>query len=91
MDVFSKCLWAKPLKSKSGKKVAKKLKKYLLHVNVDALQIDKGKSFYDTQVKTSLTKVDKLHFSLKNDGINYIMCMLMLYKTKFLGIQWCLF
>jgi len=53
VDVFSKFSWAKPLKSKSGKEVAQKL----------------GKEFYNTQVKTLLTKFDILHFSSENDDI----------------------
>lgn len=69
IDVFSKKVWASPLKNKTGAEVAKALAPILMDSAVQALQTDKGKEFYNSDVRRILDRFGINHFSSENDNI----------------------
>lgn len=69
IDVFSKFAWAIPLKTKKGKDVAMALSQVLEESSCRALQTDKGKEFYNSEVQTLLKKHSVHHFSTNNEDI----------------------
>lgn len=69
IDVFSKFAWAFPLKNKSGSKVAHALNQVFRQRKCRALQTDKGKEFYNREVKNLMLTLNIKHFSTENDDI----------------------
>src|SRR5215472_15856948 len=52
IDAFSKYLWAKPLKSKTGEEVTRAMKEILKERRPSNLQTDHGKEFYNSQFQS---------------------------------------
>ena len=69
IDVFSKKAWVAPLKNKSGLEVSKALAPILLESKPGYLQTDKGKEFYNSEVKKVLNSMGVTHFSSENETI----------------------
>ena len=69
IDVFSKYGWARALKSKEGIEVAKHLKTILTERKCRAMQSDKGREFYNVNVKKLFEAKGIKHFSTENDDI----------------------
>lgn len=69
IDVFSKYGWARALKSKEGTEVAKHLKAILTERKCRAMQSDKGKEFYNSNVEKLFKAKGITHFSTENDDI----------------------
>lgn len=69
IDVFSKYAWASAIKSKQGHAVAKQLREILMQRTCLALQTDKGKEFYNQEVKNLLNQLGVTHFSTENEDI----------------------
>ena len=55
IDIFSKYGWMMPLKNKEGKTVATALKKIFKERKPEKMWVDKGKEFYNKDVKDSVT------------------------------------
>ena len=97
IDVFSKYGWAYGLKSKDGGEVANKLKKVLEDRRCRSIQTDKGKEFYNSNVKKLLAEKGITHFSSENDDIKAacverfnrtIQSKLYRWFTKSRSVQW---
>ena len=56
IDCFSRYLWAKPIKNKSGKEIARVLEEIFLESVCKRLQTDKGKEYLNTHVRELLKK-----------------------------------
>lgn len=69
IDVFSKFAWAFPLKTKSGKEVRQALQRVLKAKPCQKIQTDRGKEFYNRDVKELLKKYSIEHFSSNNEDI----------------------
>lgn len=69
IDVFSKYAWAVPLENKGGKNVANKLQKIFSQKVCRSFQTDKGREFYNSEVKHILQNKNIHHFSTENDDI----------------------
>ena len=69
VDVFSRKAWAVPVRNKTGARVAEALREILNGRKYIALQTDKGKEFYNAQVKDLLKTEGVKHFSTENETI----------------------
>lgn len=97
IDVFSKFGWARALKSKEGTEVAKNLKDIFEERKCRAIQTDKGREFYNSNVKQLLKGKGITHFSTENDDIKAacverfnrtIQSKLHRWFTKSKSLQW---
>lgn len=69
VDVFSKRAWVFPLPNKKGSEVAEKLEALFNDAKFRTMQTDKGKEFYNADVKRVLAAHGTSHFSTENDTI----------------------
>ena len=69
VDCFSRRGWAIPVKYKTGEKVAEALGKILQGESYFALQMDKGKEFYNSHVQSLLKRLGVQHFSVENETV----------------------
>lgn len=69
IDVFSKKAYVFPLKSKRGADVANALNRLLEKEKFKQIQSDKGKEFYNKQVRDVLIKHNIKFFSSENDTV----------------------
>ena len=68
VDVFSKIAWAEPVRSKSGADVSVALRRVLERSGrFRKLQTDKGKEFYNREVKAVLKENKIKHFSTEDE------------------------
>lgn len=68
IDVFSKKAWVVPITTKSGAQVAAAIRSVLRKTGrVPKLQTDKGKEFYNRDVKSVLKEFGVDHFSTENE------------------------
>ena len=67
IDVFSKYGWIVPLKTKTGAEVARALKKIFRERKPEKLWVDKGKEFYNKDVKNLLNINNILIYSTENE------------------------
>lgn len=63
INVFSKYVWAKPLKNKSGREVTAAMKMILKKSIPENLQTDLGKEFYNKQFQELMKKYKINHYS----------------------------
>lgn len=65
IDIFSKFVWAEPIKTKTGGDVSKAMKKIFLSNNriPKNLQTDLGKEFYNSQFQNLMKKFNVNHYS----------------------------
>jgi hypothetical protein len=69
IDIFSRQVWARALKQKSGQEVARAFQSIFEEAGGGApklLQTDQGREFYNSQVRTLLTKYKVHLFSVKS-------------------------
>ena len=69
IDVFSRKAWVFPLKNKSGSAVSAALRNFEELENFRYLQTDKGKEFYNSDVRGVLKSSSIHHFSTENETI----------------------
>ena len=69
IDVFSKRAWVFPLPNKKGSEVAEKVEALLNDAKFRTMQTDKGKEFYNADVKRVLAAHGTTHFSTENNTI----------------------
>lgn len=69
IDVFSKRAWAIPIKNKSGHEVSTALSVIFNETSPLYLQTDKGKEFFNNQVKQLLHQFNVNHFTTENESI----------------------
>ena len=69
IDVFSRKAWVFPLKNKSGSAVSTALRNFDELENFRYLQTDKGKEFYNSDVRGVLKSSSIHHFSTENETI----------------------
>jgi hypothetical protein len=69
IDVFSKKAWAIPVKNKSGAEIAKALLPIILEISPSYLQTDKGKEFFNDEVRHVLDRHDVTHFASENENV----------------------
>ena len=67
IDVFSKCDWIVPLKTKTGKEVAQAFRKLFLAGHPSRLWTGKGTEFYNQQLKAVLTANNVTLCSTENE------------------------
>ena len=73
IDIFSRYVWAFPLKSKTGEGVADAFKKIFkgedttVKASPEKIQFDEGREFYNKHLKTLLEENDIEYFSSKSD------------------------
>ena len=74
IDIFSKHVWAIPLKNKKGITITNALKKNLngSKRKSNKIWVDKGSEFYNTSMKSRLEKNDKEMYSTHNEGKSVI-------------------
>lgn len=63
IDCFSKFLWMKPLKTKSGEEVATAFESILQNRKPHNLQTDQGKEFFNTNFKELMVKYNINHYN----------------------------
>lgn len=63
LDVFSKKLWARPVKRKTGEEVTKAMKEILVEAVPKNLQTDQGKEFFNKSFKHLMDKYKINHYS----------------------------
>ena len=67
IDVFSKYGWIVPLKTKTGKEVARAFRKLFLGDHPSRLWTDKGTEFYNQQLKAVLAANNVTLYSTENE------------------------
>ena len=67
IDIFSRYVWAFPLKSKTGEGVAEAFKKIFEESMPEKIQFDEGREFYNKLFKTLLEENEIEYFSSKSD------------------------
>ncbi|KAJ8983168.1 hypothetical protein NQ317_016268, partial [Molorchus minor] len=65
INVFSKLVWAQPVKRKSGKDVTNAMKKFLVEMKIKPknLQTDMGKEFYNKEFKNMMEELKINHYN----------------------------
>ena len=67
IDVYSKYGWIMPLKTKTGKKVARAFRKLFHNGHPNRLWTDKGTEYYNRQLKGVLEANDVMLYSTENE------------------------
>ena len=69
VDAFSRKAWVRPVKNKTGERVAEALEDVLKEADCFSLQTDKGKEFYNDKVRSVLRRRNIKHFSTENETV----------------------
>ena len=69
VDAFTRKAWVRPVKNKTGERVAEALEDVLKEADCFSLQTDKGKEFYNDKVGSVLRRRHIKHFSTENETV----------------------
>lgn len=85
IDVFSRFLWMRPLKSKTGVEVTQAFRTIFKNVQPEKLRTDKDKCFVSKQAQTLFKEIGVRHFVTQNEEIkaNYAERVIQTMKNRF--------